>query len=89
MIKQKTTLQKICLLSQTIFILASTYTFANDEKDFTLAKPASYITKKAQAALLSLLPFQDKQDFEQASRGLLAQEESVQIKDANGHIIGI
>ena len=50
-------------------------------------KPATAATKAANAALLKSLPFQDKQDFEDAQRGLLRKPEHLTIKDAQGRVV--
>lgn len=42
------------------------------------------ITAKANNAVLASLPFSDKQDFEDAQRGLIASVPSLEINDANG-----
>ncbi|WP_442962578.1 alkyl/aryl-sulfatase [Pseudomonas nitroreducens] len=51
-----------------------------------LAKPASAATRASNAAVLQALPFTDRQDYEDASRGLVAAF-SGQIKDANGKVV--
>lgn len=53
----------------------------------TQAKPATPHTQKANAAVLKELPFQDKQDFENAKRGFMAKPDVVTIKDAKGNVV--
>lgn len=50
------------------------------------AKPASPATRASNAAVLQALPFSDRQDYEDASRGLVAAF-SGQIKDAEGKVV--
>ncbi|WP_051687100.1 alkyl/aryl-sulfatase [Microbulbifer sp. HZ11] len=50
-------------------------------------KPASAATKAANAQVLKELPFNDKADFENAQRGLIARPESLTIKDAKGNVV--
>jgi len=50
-------------------------------------KPATDATKAANAAVLKELPFQDRQDFEDAQRGLLRKPETLTIKDAQGRVV--
>jgi alkyl sulfatase BDS1-like metallo-beta-lactamase superfamily hydrolase len=51
------------------------------------SKPATAATKAANAALAAQLPFTDKQDFEDAQRGLLKRPDSLTIKDAKGRVV--
>lgn len=52
------------------------------------AKPASAATKYANEALLSILPFNDTKDFENAKRGLLAPlPKKGVVKDAKGNVV--
>ena len=56
--------------------------------DTTLeSKPATKYTIAHNQALLSELPFSDRQDFEFASKGLIAKPKSKQIKNAKGEVI--
>lgn len=50
-------------------------------------KPATEATKRANAALLEQLDFDDRQDFEDAERGLIARPETLTIKDASGNVV--
>jgi len=51
------------------------------------SKPATAATKAANAKVLATLPFADKQDFEDAQRGLVARPETLTIKDAQGNVV--
>lgn len=51
------------------------------------AKPATEATKKANAAVLQALDFADRQDFEDAERGLIARPEKLTIKDEKGGVV--
>lgn len=50
-------------------------------------KDATVFTKKLNARLLKELPFSDKQDFEDAKKGLIARPDTLVIRDKNGHIV--
>jgi len=50
-------------------------------------KPATEATKRANAAMAKQLDFNDKQDFEDAKRGLVARPDTLTIKDANGRVV--
>ncbi len=51
------------------------------------AAPATEATKAANKAVLEALPFNDRQDFEDAQRGLLRKPETLIIKKDNGDIV--
>jgi alkyl sulfatase BDS1-like metallo-beta-lactamase superfamily hydrolase len=51
------------------------------------SKPASAATRAANAKVAAELPFADKQDFEDAQRGLLRKPDTLTIKDANGRVV--
>lgn len=50
-------------------------------------KPASEFTIKANQNALTALPFNDKQDFEDAKRGFIAKPEILTIKDDKGNVV--
>ena len=50
-------------------------------------KPASDATKAANAAVQKQLPFNDKSDFEDAQRGLIARPDALTLKDADGKVV--
>jgi alkyl sulfatase BDS1-like metallo-beta-lactamase superfamily hydrolase len=50
-------------------------------------KPATAATKAANAAVLQELPFNDKADFDDAQRGLIARPDTLTIKDAQGKVV--
>ncbi|WP_413282799.1 alkyl/aryl-sulfatase [Vibrio sp. MA40-2] len=51
------------------------------------AKPATQATIDANKEVFASLPFNDKKDFEDAQRGLIASQDTVTIKNANGDVI--
>ena len=51
------------------------------------AKPATDATRSANAAVLRSLPFEDRGDFDDAQRGLVARPEKLTITDANGKVV--
>lgn len=64
------------------FIISAAYA---DDK--LASKPATKFTTQINQAVLSELPFADKQDFEFATKGLIARPESKQIKNAKGEVV--
>ncbi len=50
-------------------------------------KPASEFTIQANQNVLHTLPFNDKQDFEDARRGFIAKPDTLTIKDDKGNIV--
>lgn len=50
-------------------------------------KPATDATKAANSEVLNSLPFNDRSDFEDAQRNLIARPETLTIKDADGKVI--
>lgn len=50
-------------------------------------KPASEFTIKANQQVLNTLPFNDKQDLEDAQRGFIAKPETLTIKDDKGNVV--
>ncbi|WP_309261887.1 alkyl/aryl-sulfatase [Lysobacter arvi] len=50
-------------------------------------KPATEATKRANAALAKSLDFNDKQDFEDAERGLIARPDTLTIKGEEGNVV--
>lgn len=53
----------------------------------TNPKPASESTKAANKKLLETLPFNDRSDFDDAKRGLLARPDTLTIRNANGDVV--
>ncbi|BDY05007.1 alkyl sulfatase dimerization domain-containing protein [Ferrimonas sp. YFM] len=56
-------------------------------EDQVSAKPATKYTQEANAKVLKTLPFSDREDFDNASRGLLARPDTLTIKNANGDVV--
>jgi len=50
-------------------------------------KPATEATKRANAALARTLDFNDRQDFEDAERGLVARPDTLTIKGEKGNVV--
>ncbi|HDX8593314.1 TPA: MBL fold metallo-hydrolase [Aeromonas dhakensis] len=50
-------------------------------------KPASEFTIQANQNMLHTLPFNDKQDFEDARRGFIAKPDTLTIKDDKGNVV--
>lgn len=59
---------------------------ADDTAANTAPKPATDITSRANAAWLDKLPFADRQDFEDARRGLVARFPEPAIRTADGRV---
>ena len=53
----------------------------------TQPKPATEATKAANRASRTSLNFNDRQDFEDATRGLIAKPDTLTIKDAKGNVV--
>lgn len=51
------------------------------------AKPASKFTKEKNGALLNYLDFQNKEDFDAATKGFIAKWPDKNIKDAKGNVV--
>ncbi len=67
-----------------IAILASAATLAAAQ---TQPKPATEATKAANRAVQQYLNFNDRSDFEDATRGLIAKPDTLTIKDAKGNVV--
>ncbi|WAS97723.1 MBL fold metallo-hydrolase [Nannocystis poenicansa] len=50
-------------------------------------KPATEATRQANEALLHRLPFDDRSDFEDAERGLIARPHTLTITDGDGNVV--
>ncbi len=55
--------------------------------DPTGAKPATDATRAANAAMYEMLPFEDRQAFEDAQRGFIARPDPLTIRNANGRVV--
>ena len=53
----------------------------------TAPKPATEATKAANRALKQYLNFNDRQDFDNATRGFIGKPETLTIKDAKGNVV--
>ena len=51
------------------------------------AKPATAVTRAANAAVLQQLPFTDRRDFDNAQRGFIARPATLTIRDAQGRVV--
>ncbi len=65
----------------------STGAAGSEIKTDNTVKGATEATKAANQKLLDTLPFNDKADFEDAKRGLIARPDSLTIKDAAGNTV--
>jgi alkyl sulfatase BDS1-like metallo-beta-lactamase superfamily hydrolase len=73
-------------LASTI-LLGLSLSASAQQSNATQPKPASEATKAANRALASQLNFNDRQDFEDASRGLIAKPDTLTIRDAKGNVV--
>jgi alkyl sulfatase BDS1-like metallo-beta-lactamase superfamily hydrolase len=64
-----------------MILVASFVPVSAQESPATQPKPATEATKAANRALASQLNFNDRQDFEDASRGLIAKPDTLTIPD--------
>ncbi|HVW28678.1 MAG TPA: alkyl sulfatase dimerization domain-containing protein [Polyangiaceae bacterium] len=62
-------------------------TAAAAEQPSLAPKDATDATMKANAAYLSMLPFSDRQDFDDAQRGFVAKPTSSVVKDKSGRVV--
>jgi alkyl sulfatase BDS1-like metallo-beta-lactamase superfamily hydrolase len=67
-----------------IAMLTGAVTFAAAQ---TQPKPATEATKAANRTLQQSLNFNDRSDFEDATRGLIAKPDTLTIKDAKGNVV--
>jgi len=51
------------------------------------SKPATSISRAANQAVLRSLPFDEREDFENARRGLIAQPDTLTVRDAKGKVV--
>lgn len=65
-----------------LLLAACTAAFAQ-----TASKPATEATRRANLALAQQLNFADRQDFEDAKRGLIARPATLTIKGASGNVV--
>ncbi|MBG0796389.1 MBL fold metallo-hydrolase [Methylocystis sp. L43] len=65
-----------------LLTIAATLAYAQ-----TAPKPATEATKSANQAVLQSLNFDDREDFDNAARGLIAKPDSLTIKDASGRVV--
>ncbi|CAA0120847.1 Putative alkyl/aryl-sulfatase YjcS [BD1-7 clade bacterium] len=68
------------------FVLSSACT-ADGHDTSAEPKPASEFTQKANADVKQALPFSDKTDFENATRGFLAKPDTLTIKNADDQVV--
>ncbi|WOO27788.1 alkyl sulfatase dimerization domain-containing protein [Vibrio parahaemolyticus] len=64
-----------------VILTLSAGAIAND------SKPASKATIAANQKVLKMLPFKNKEDFDNAQRGLIAVQDTVTIKNENGEVV--
>ncbi|HEY8126972.1 MAG TPA: alkyl sulfatase dimerization domain-containing protein [Methylocystis sp.] len=65
-----------------LLAIAATLAYAQ-----TATKPATEATKSANRAVLQSLNFDDREDFDNAARGLIDKPNSLTIKDASGRVV--
>lgn len=68
-------------------IAAALYISVTHAQNELESKAASKFTTERNRAVLSELPFNDRQDFEFAAKGLIAKPDTKQIKNDNGEVI--
>ncbi|WP_237162572.1 alkyl/aryl-sulfatase [Shewanella halifaxensis] len=79
----KTALSALCLGG----MLLSAASTAADSTELVASKPATEFTKSANEQVLKQLPFADKEDFDNATRGFLAKPEVLTIKNEAGDVV--
>ncbi len=76
--------KKLMLLFSSVMLVAPLGCVSADKPVQTESKPATEYTKTINAQVLKDLPFEDKKDFEDAQRGLIATSDVVTITTADG-----
>jgi alkyl sulfatase BDS1-like metallo-beta-lactamase superfamily hydrolase len=74
-------------LSTGVAVLSPTWTVAAEPPAALQSGPATEATRAANAAVLRSLPFDDRADFEDAQRGLIARPDRLTVTDANGKVV--
>jgi alkyl sulfatase BDS1-like metallo-beta-lactamase superfamily hydrolase len=80
---RRTAYETLCSLA----IVASLFAVPTAAWAQTQPKPATEATKAANAAVLKLLPFGNKSDFEDAERGLIVRPDKLTIKNDKGDMV--
>ena len=75
----------LAALAGTLFLFGSGAVSAQQQPQPAPSKPATAATKAANQKVLQTLPFNDKADFEDAQRGLIARPDTLTIRDAKGN----
>lgn len=78
---------KLKLSTQTIVTLCLCGSLLQPAWAVINPKPASEFTIRANQNVLHTLPFNDKQDFEDARRGFIAKPDTLTIKDEQGNLV--
>ena len=81
---KKTTTSAWCIGA---ILLSTTPSFAAESGQVAATKPASEFTKAANEKVLNSLPFNDKEDFDNATRGFLAKPAELTIKNSEGQVV--
>ncbi|WP_035415887.1 alkyl/aryl-sulfatase [Ferrimonas kyonanensis] len=77
----------LAILCTSSLVLTSMAPLAEESAQLVAPKPASQFTQQANAKVLKALPFADKTDFDNATKGLLSRPESLTIKNADGQVV--
>ncbi|GIU04957.1 MULTISPECIES: alkyl/aryl-sulfatase [unclassified Shewanella] len=81
---KKTTTSAWCIGAM---LLSTAPSFATESGQVVAPKPASEFTKAANEKVLNSLPFNDKEDFDNATRGFLAKPAELTIKNSEGQVV--
>lgn len=68
-------------------LLSTMPVIAADKSQLVPAKPATQYTKDINEKVLTALPFADREDFDNASRGFIAKPDTLTIKNQAGQVV--
>ena len=75
------------LLTKGMLAIALAVPLASAGYTQTQPKPATEATKAANRAMQQYLNFNDREDFDNATRGLIAKPDTLTIKEAKGNVV--
>ncbi|MCJ8304952.1 hypothetical protein [Shewanella sp.] len=67
-------------------LLSTMPVIAADKSQLVPSKPATQYTKDINEKVLTALPFADREDFDNASRGFIAKPDTLTIKNQAGQV---
>ena len=80
-------MKSLATLTKGTLVIALAAVFVNAGYAQTQPKPATEATKAANRAMQQYLNFNDREDFDNATRGLIAKPDTLTIKDEKGNVV--